>query len=315
MEQEKRNKKVKYPLILFMLFIGYLILTSPTGREGAKKILGNHLKKKYNEEFVITNLGQRSSGAKSWYEASISPKSYIGTPREYDSYYKAKGFVTEGVGGDNFGIVIYKESINDYFKPKLQEIFGENVLPIFNSEVFLKSEPKYEDVKKNESEAALDGAIYIFGTIKDEGDIKRYQRGIFDFVQYLKEIDSFDRSKIAFIVIDERVLEDDFYDLGIKYKLMVAKEESKTEQEFLAKREKILSQIKITNTDKSERIDSINRGELGKGAFLYYGYNTLGVTHIVSPKMMKAGYYENLYKEEVGKTYDKLEEINMESFR
>ena len=78
-----------------ILFIIYAILN-----RDPSKLLLNHLKSKYNKEFVIVYDGERSDGISSWYEAEIYPKEFIGTAREYDKYYWAKGFVEAGeVGG------------------------------------------------------------------------------------------------------------------------------------------------------------------------------------------------------------------------
>jgi hypothetical protein len=42
-------------------------------------------------------------------------------------------------------------------------------------------------IKKRGTYPHLKGVIYLFGSIKNEEDIERYQKGIFEFIQYLKE--------------------------------------------------------------------------------------------------------------------------------
>ena len=60
-------------------------------------------------------------------------KKYEGTPRENDSYYWGKGFVREKKGQRYLWIgPLLNESTNEFYLPKLKELFGNNVLPIFN---------------------------------------------------------------------------------------------------------------------------------------------------------------------------------------
>ncbi|MGL6064874.1 MAG: hypothetical protein ACRC0S_07320, partial [Fusobacteriaceae bacterium] len=137
---------------------------------------------------------------------------------------------------------------------------------------------------------------------------KKYQKGIYEYIQHLKETNNFNYVKLVFIVIDKRVLEDEFENLGIKYKLIRAKDESKTEKEFLLKREKIMSQIKETSIDKSEKIRAINRDGINK-SYEYHGYNALVGTTVISELALKSDSIDN--PEEIGKTYDKIEDVKL----
>lgn len=130
-------KFVKYAfLISFVIYIvsgiwkTYVEIKSP---EKAYMTLEKHLKEEYGEEFVIKYFGRRGDG----YEARVVyPKSYIGTEKEYDSYYWGRGFVDGSwnnfVAGDTYGKVVLTESANNFYLPKLKELFGENVLPVID---------------------------------------------------------------------------------------------------------------------------------------------------------------------------------------
>lgn len=124
-------KKFKlFSTMLGAVFLAFLIIIKLS--EKPEDILQKHLKNRYNKEFVIAYSGERSDGRSKWFEAEIYPKELVGTTREYDKYYWAKGFVEDGKGGDTYRIVLMNESANKFYLPKLKELFGENVLPILD---------------------------------------------------------------------------------------------------------------------------------------------------------------------------------------
>lgn len=136
-----------------------------------ESILLRHLEKKYNKEFVIAYGGKRSIGISSWYEAEIYPKELVGTSREKDKYYWAKGFVENGKGGDTYGKVLLNESANNFYLPKLKELFGENILPVLDlkggyiEEDYIKEMELRNKLYKECPDGnfnPLSGGIYIF---------------------------------------------------------------------------------------------------------------------------------------------------------
>lgn len=146
------NNKSSFTLlvVIALIVVGLVKLPSYfTSSERAYKELDNYLKNKYGEEFVINYMGLRSVNDKKWYEAGIVfPKSYIGTPKENDTYYWGKGFVNV-IGlklepGDSYGKVLLNESANNFYLPKLKELFGENVLPVLD----IKGGYDYTDFQK-----------------------------------------------------------------------------------------------------------------------------------------------------------------------
>ncbi|MGL5934022.1 MAG: hypothetical protein ACRCZI_00200, partial [Cetobacterium sp.] len=120
------DKKIIWRGLGVLLFIFIL-----KGIKSPEKRILEYLKDKYKEEFVIELMGKRNGERR----AQVLPKRYLGTIRQYDSYYSSTVFVSlNGEIGDNYGGVLLKESANEYFRPKLEELFGKNILPVLKLE-------------------------------------------------------------------------------------------------------------------------------------------------------------------------------------
>ena len=180
-----------------------------------ESILLRHLEKRYNKEFVIAYGGKRSIGISSWYEAEIYPKELVGTPKEKDKYYWAKGFVENGKGGDTYGKVLLNESANNFYLPKLKELFGENVLPVLDlkggyiEEDYVKEMELRNKLYKERPDGnfnPLSGGIYIFGRVESDEDREWYRKQIYEFVQFMKETGTFEYVDLDIIISDERAL-------------------------------------------------------------------------------------------------------------
>ena len=186
------NNKSSFTLlvVIALIVVGLVKLPSYfTSSERAYKELDNYLKNKYGEEFVINYMGLRSVNDKKWYEAGIVfPKSYIGTPKENDTYYWGKGFVNV-IGlklepGDSYGKVLLNESANNFYLPKLKELFGENVLPVLD----IKGGYDYTDFQKELQvrNKLISGGIYIFGRVENDEDREKYREEIYKFLSFMK---------------------------------------------------------------------------------------------------------------------------------
>ena len=111
-----RMKKYLASIITIIILSGLYFYMNPN----PQKVIENHLKNKYKEEFIVEVLGKRDKT----YEAIIYPKKYVGTPRENDSYYWGKGFAKGRKGGDTYGLVLLNElCFASYFSNKLQYYF------------------------------------------------------------------------------------------------------------------------------------------------------------------------------------------------
>ena len=280
------------------LFIIYAILN-----RDPSKLLLNHLKSKYNKEFVIVYDGERSDGISSWYEAEIYPKEFIGTAREYDKYYWAKGFVEAGEVGDTYGQVLLKESANKFYLSKLEELFGKNVLPVIEIDdkfcKFTDFEKELKDLKKINAPMPISGGIYIFGRVENDEDREWYREEIYKFLSFMKETGTFEYVDLDILVIDERILLDEFKNntIGTLTELNEINEKYVSEDEFLEKREKIMNKLNIyfdENKYYKSNIDEINRNNLRKdGAAIYTRGNNLLYLKAYSPKYIKSQKLDN----------------------
>ena len=290
-----------------------------------ESILLRHLEKKYNKEFVIAYGGKRSIGISSWYEAEIYPKELVGTPREKDKYYWAKGFVENGKGGDTYGKVLLNESANNFYLPKLKELFGENVLPVLDlkggyiEEDYVKEMELRNKLYKERPDGnfnPLSGGIYIFGRVESDEDREWYRKQIYEFVQFMKETGTFEYVSLWLVVADERVLSDEFVNnKKDKEKLLRLHNENETEfrkqrAEIMKKYSKSYEETAIENI--RERTDNILKSDLydtggnaiGLARMTYY--NELLVTPLYSEKYIKSQSLEDNYKL---KDYDKVEDV------
>ena len=206
------KKFLKYFSI--MMFLLLTACGKVTERE-ARTALSKHLKARYNEEFCIGLIGKRSDGSKTWYEAEIYPKKHRG-----DRYYYSSGNVNikkslfgESIDyvGDIYSLVLLNESANEFYLPKLKELFGENVLPIFNTDVGrLAIKPDFYTTLKESKEEnrilELKGGIYIFGRVENDEDREKYREEIYKFLSFMKETGTFEYVDLNIIVIDDREL-------------------------------------------------------------------------------------------------------------
>ena len=318
--------------ILKVFLLSLCLVISACGKEAsideARTILAQHLEKRYGEEFEIGFGGRRSfkigDREKSWYEFSIKPKSYIGTPKEYDSYYKSIGEVeikkslfseTLELSGDNYNLVLFKECANEFYGKKLKELFGENILPVLEisgeysekTKDFLESVKKTKDLDQN---LYIKGGIYIFGRVESDEDREWYRAQIFKFLTFMKETGTFEYVDLDILVIDERILLDEFKNntIGTLNELNKINEKYTLESEFLKERRKIMSKLNIyfdKNKYYKNNIEEINKSNLRKkGAAIYTKGNNLLYVKVYSPKNIKS----QGYKKEL-KNYDTLKEI------
>lgn len=209
-----------------------------------ESILLRHLEKKYNKEFVIAYGGKRSIGISSWYEAEIYPKELVGTSREKDKYYWAKGFVENGKGGDTYGKVLLNESANNFYLPKLKELFGENILSVLDlkggyiEEDYIKEMELRNKLYKERPDGnfnPLSGGIYIFGRVESDKDREWYRKQIYEFVQFMKETGTFEYVAMQIKILDERCLTN-YFDRN-KKELLEAKQKYTTSKDYLDFRE------------------------------------------------------------------------------
>ena len=242
-----------------------------------ESILLRHLEKKYNKEFVIAYGGKRSIGISSWYEAEIYPKELVGTPKEKDKYYWAKGFVENGKGGDTYGKVLLNESANNFYLPKLKELFGENVLPVLDlkggyiEEDYVKEMELRNKLYKERPDGnfnPLSGGIYIFGRVESDEDREWYRKQIYEFVQFMKETGTFEYVDLGIVIWDKRVLSEEFRtNEDLRKAILVARNIMDDDKEFIKERKRLMKQTdesmkKLTKEEKDKILNSYIKSDI-----------------------------------------------------
>ena len=290
---------MKKYIITFLLGIAVFFFFKLTSNP--QKILLNHLEKKYNKEFIIAFDGERSDGRSKWYEAEIYPKELEGTTREYDKYYWAKGFVEQGKGGDTYGKVLLNESANEFYLPKLKELFGENVLPVLDLKGAYDSTDYEEEMKLRrklfEKDSTgkylpLSGGIYIFGRVESDKDREWYRKQIYEFVQFMKQTGTFEYVALTFEIIDERILSSDFSNVKSEFEKKVN----------IDKRRELLSNVNPPSSqEKKEKMENLIRSEMSD----FSGKLLLLYTQIYSEKYIKS----NSLDREI-KSYDNYKDVD-----
>jgi hypothetical protein len=222
-------------------------------------------------------MGIRSTDEKKWFEADIYPSKYKDTPKEYDEYYRSVGTVRIhkkwygeelGTGGDVYFTVRLNENAAEFYKPKLDELFGNNYLPVFKIDVWRGSENgdflKTLERNKKEGYFYVEGGIYIFGRVENDEDREWYRTQIYEFVRFLKETGTFEYVNLPFYILDERCLTDKFEnDTGNE--LIEARNTIKSADEFIEYRKKLLNTLnenfeQLNRNKKISKINNYNKG-------------------------------------------------------
>ncbi|WP_302821397.1 hypothetical protein [Fusobacterium ulcerans] len=314
------KKEMKYFLVaLTLLFIS---CGQKATTYEAKEVLSKHLIERYGEEFEIGYMGRRSDGKEMWYEAEIYPSKYVGTIKERDKYYREsgtanveKGIFGERLGfaGDTYGIVKINESAEEFYEKKLKELFGDNVLQVYDIKFnrILKDYDFKNIIKVWKEEGVrltIRGGIYIFGRVENDEEREWYRKQIYEFIQFMKETGTFEYVSLEIFVIDKRVLKETiFYSKDILENL----EENRnklTRKEFFRYRSELLGDYIedfdiIKNTEKIDKGSYITNGIKG---VLYQGI--IFYKKLNSPKYIESNNLKN--KEKIN--YDNLNEMQFE---
>ena len=305
---------MKKYIITFLLGIAVFFFFKLTSNP--QKILLNHLEKKYNKEFIIAFDGERSDGRSKWYEAEIYPKELEETTREYDKYYWAKGFVEQGKGGDTYGKVLLNESANEFYLPKLKELFGENVLPVLDLKGAYDSTDYEEEMKLRrklfEKDSTgkylpLSGGIYIFGRVESDKDREWYRKQIYEFVQFMKQTGTFEYVALPINVLDERVLSKEFQEnIELQQKLVdMGNKLAETNHSLYRQRKREMMSQLPKNLTPYIKMEDINKTDIVNTVSWSY-YNNLLSLPLYSEKYIRANGLEDTRR--ISK-YEKVEDV------
>lgn len=274
------NKGQNMLKIITLMILSFFLLSCGkiVKEDDATKALSKHLMDEYHEEFEIENMygTLTNPDGEVYYEADIIPSRYVGTGKYRDKYFWRLGQVVidKNIFGeeikystDTYGIVQVNVTANDYFMPKLEELFGKQVLPIFQIKTSIAANNgKFLDTMKLNKHATIGGGIYIFTRIDNLDQKEIFREKIYSFIQHMKKVDLFNKVDLAFYILDERCLTERF-DREVGPKLIEAREELKTADEFIAYRKELIATLdedfeKMTDEERLERIDRYDREKM-----------------------------------------------------
>ncbi|WP_308009331.1 hypothetical protein [uncultured Fusobacterium sp.] len=317
------KKKIKYfLLVLILLFVS---CGQKATTYEAKEALSKHLVERYGEEFEIGYIGRRSDGDDDiWYQAEIYPSKYVGTPKERDKYYRRsgtvnieKGILGEKLGkaGDTYGIVKVNESAEEFYGKKLKELFGDNVLQVydiwFNR---ILEDYSFENIVKvsDEERTALiiKGGIYIFGRVENDEDREWYRKQIYEFIQFMKETETFEYVSLGIIIVDDRVLTKQFENNNKLKQELSMNRELLSDIDFRKKKKELMNQIteKLSSEKIKIKLEGINRTiafNSDGGVYSWSFYNSLLYSHIYSEKYIESQKLDHREKLK----YNKIEDV------
>lgn len=297
----------KWKLFLFgilgMLLLFFCTRDMSTGHLDVDLL--RHMKKRYQKEFIIIYGLTVDYGVGSSFGASLILKEDSETIKAVDDYYWISGHVGyEGIKNDDYGRILLNESANNFYTPKLKELFGENIIVAFNVDFDMWEEHKEKDFDfqkemerkrrlykefPDKNHPPLKANIYIFGKVENDKEKEVYREKIYNFIEYMKETKNFEYAEINFRIIDEKILTDDNIFTDIKESAnKIIKEANNNiidEAEKLNKNNKILCELSqnILNKDMKSIIEKLPKGKLLDKTLKKYNADLL-ISNIVSPK-------------------------------
>lgn len=266
----------KFFKILSVIFLLLFTACGSVTYNEVRRALEANLKKRYGKEFHIGFGGRRGftvgNREETWYEFQIKPAAFS------DEYYSFTGNVDikKGIFGEKIDFVgdLYREillnvSANEFYLPKLKEIFGENVLPIFYVDSgYIDEFPEFEkEMKDNLGKGRhiyVDGKIIVFGRVENDSDRKKYQEKIYEFIEYVKSQGFLEWTDLSIYIVDERILADNALSyINTLDKIRDVNEDFKILDEPFKNTSKERMKEKIESFPKKEIFDTLNR---------YHGY-------------------------------------------
>ena len=308
-------KRLFKVLVILSIAILFISCGRKVTSEEAEEKIAQHMYERYGEEFEVgyAMIDGYTKGDRdvTWYEARVTPIRYIGTPKYRDKYYKAVGTVMVkkkmfreefGITRDTYSNVMLKESANEFYGKKLKELFGENYLSVLEvtgsySDKSKNFEGSVKLTKEKGDRLYISGGIYIFGRVENDEDREWYRKQIYEFIQFMKETGTFEYVDLDILVVDERILLNEFQNNSIGTLTKLAEiQENISEKEFLKKRKNIMNELNIyfeNNKKYEENLEKINKSKLREeGVAIYTKGNNLLYLKLYSPKYIKIQGYK-----------------------
>ncbi|CAK7038409.1 hypothetical protein [Fusobacterium varium] len=308
-------KRLFKVLVILSIAVSFISCGRKVTPEEAEEKIAQHMYERYGEEFEVgyAMIDGYTKGDRdiTWYEARVTPIRYIGTPKYRDKYYKAVGTVMVkkkmfreefGITRDTYSNVMLKESANEFYGKKLKELFGENYLSVLEvtgsySDKSKNFEGSVKLTKEKGDRLYISGGIYIFGRVENDEDREWYRKQIYEFIQFMKETGTFEYVDLDILVVDERILLNEFQNNSIGTLTKLAEiQENISEKEFLKKRKNIMNELNIyfeNNKKYEENLEKINKSKLREeGVAIYTKGNNLLYLKLYSPKYIKIQGYK-----------------------
>lgn len=227
-------KTLKNIFLVFLCLIS-IIACGTSKEEKVKAKMEQELLEDFGEEFVVENIGLREANGIKFYQASIYPKSIIGTPKEEDSYYYSTASVDVSrlnkprSVGSSYGVIKMNDEAEEYLILKAKELFGDKIRLKANIE-YLEKEGDYyvtflENGFKEKKELTIKEPekyrmyvnlyIYIFDKIDNDKEKEARRKQLFEFIKYLKNEGLFEYCNLNLIFLDDYVITDVFKRKGI----------------------------------------------------------------------------------------------------
>ena len=283
-------KTLKNIFLVFLCLIS-IIACETSKEEKVKAKMEQELLEDFGEEFVVENIGLREANGIKFYQASIYPKSIIGTPKEEDSYYYSTASVDVSrlnkprSVGSSYGVIKMNDEAEEYLILKAKELFGDKIRLKANIEYLEKEEDYYvtflENGFKEKKELIIKEPekyrmyvnlyIYVFDKIDNEKEKEERRKQLFEFLQYLRG-EGLDRYlAIDCNFMDDIVLAPSFQDKKYILELSDDKEEKASIEKKLREEVEKIDEKEILNN-----MDKIRKSEFR------YEYETISTNYTIS---------------------------------
>ena len=318
-------KKLFKILVILSIAVSFISCGRKVTPEEAEEKIAQHMYERYGEEFEVgyAMIDGYTKGDRdvTWYEARVTPIRYIGTPKYRDKYYKAVGTVMVkkkmfreefGITRDTYSNVMLKESANEFYGKKLKELFGENYLSVLEvtgsySDKSKNFEGSVKLTKEKGDRLYISGGIYIFGRVENDEDREWYRKQIYEFIQFMKEMGTFEYVAIAVNVLDDRILSKQFQENEeLKQELVtIGKKLDKNDHELFRKKRRELIKKLPLKLEQEVKMEEINKTEIRNSVKWSY-YNNLLSLPLYSEKYIKVNSLQDIRR--ISK-FEKIEDV------
>ena len=153
----------------------------------------------------------------------------------------------------------------------------------------------------------ISGGIYIFGRVENDEDREWYRKQIYEFIQFMKEMGTFEYVAIAVNVLDDRILSKQFQENEeLKQELVtIGKKLDKNDHELFRKKRRELIKKLPLKLEQEVKMEEINKTEIRNSVKWSY-YNNLLSLPLYSEKYIKVNSLQDIRR--ISK-FEKIEDV------